>query len=328
LAPWILEHLNTGKAKAGDPVDPMRFNEFDLVERELSYGRTGFALQFMLDTSLSDAEKYPLRLSDLIITNIHAELAPIRIQYGSGPQQMIEGIPLVGLAGDRLFRPLFVDKEWRPYQGAVMTIDPSGRGKDETAWAVTKMIHGNIWLPDAGGFPGGYDAPTLSALVLKAKQHRVNEILVESNFGDGMFSELLKPYMEKMYPCTLNEVHHTGQKELRIIDVMEPVMNQHRLIVDEELVRRDAQVENPNYQLFYQLTRLTRDRHALPHEDKLEAVSMGISYWIEHMAKDQDKAAKEFRDAKLDAELRKFMEQVVGFKKPKDSTLDLCGLPL
>ena len=54
----------------GEPTDPNRFSEFDLLEREASYGRSGFALQFMLDTRLSDAERYPLNVSDLIIMDI------------------------------------------------------------------------------------------------------------------------------------------------------------------------------------------------------------------------------------------------------------------
>ena len=46
----------------GEPTDPARFSDFDLLEREASYGRLGFALQFMLDTRLSDAERYPLKV--------------------------------------------------------------------------------------------------------------------------------------------------------------------------------------------------------------------------------------------------------------------------
>ena len=51
----------------GKPTDPQRFNEVDLMERLSSYGRSGFNLQFMLDTTLSDANRYPLKLNDLII---------------------------------------------------------------------------------------------------------------------------------------------------------------------------------------------------------------------------------------------------------------------
>ena len=50
--------------------------KMNLVEREASMGRSNFMLQFMLDTSLSDAEKFPLKMSDLIITSVNPTKAP------------------------------------------------------------------------------------------------------------------------------------------------------------------------------------------------------------------------------------------------------------
>jgi hypothetical protein len=73
LAPLITKRLSTKKAIPGEPTDPKRFDSEDLAERKLSYGRAGYSLQFMLDTSLSDAERYPLKLQDLIVMNLNAE---------------------------------------------------------------------------------------------------------------------------------------------------------------------------------------------------------------------------------------------------------------
>ena len=67
----------------------------------------------------------------------------------------------------------------------------------------------------------------------------MNEIIIESNFGDGMFNQLLVPIISKIHPVTLTEVRHNTQKEKRIIDVLEPVMNQHRLIVDKKVIQSD-----------------------------------------------------------------------------------------
>jgi len=314
LAPYILK----SRLEVGAPTDPERFNDFDLIERETSYGRSGFALQFMLDTSLSDANKYPLKLSDLIVWNIDLEKAPVKFMYGSGPEQLIrpQDLPMVGLQGDRLYRPLKWDKEWRPYQGAVMLIDPAGRGRDETGYAISKMMHGNIFLCDAGGFTGGYEEKTLNTLAEKAKEGGVHEIVIESNFGDGMFLELMKPILKKHeYTVTLSEIRNSVQKERRIIDVLEPVMNQHRLIVDEELIRRDARgTDDINYQLFYQMTRMTLERGALAHDDRLDAVAESVAYWKNRLAKEQDSAADEWREEQLNKELAHFAEHVMGVK--------------
>ena len=68
LAPIIQEST---KELADKPTDPGRFSELDLLEREASYGRSAFALQFQLDTTLSDLERFPLKLADLKIGRAH-----------------------------------------------------------------------------------------------------------------------------------------------------------------------------------------------------------------------------------------------------------------
>ena len=129
LAQSIVEKYEKGILKCGDPTDPLRFNDTDLIEREASYGRSGFALQFMLDTSLSDAEKYPLKLSDLMVLPLGDHKAPCSLQYGSTTDLQLKDYLNPGFTGDRWYRPFFVDKDWIPYEGKIMSIDPSGRGE-------------------------------------------------------------------------------------------------------------------------------------------------------------------------------------------------------
>ena len=124
--------------------------------------------------------------------------------------------------------------EYISYTGSVLAIDPSGRGKDETAYAVVKMLNGILYVIDFGGITGGYSSETLQALSVIARKYLVNQVLIESNFGDGMFMELLKPTLTKIYPCTIEEVRHSIQKEKRIIDTLEPVMNQQCFLGDRE----------------------------------------------------------------------------------------------
>jgi hypothetical protein len=308
VAPWIKERLDKGLKKVGDPVDPARFNELDLIEREGDYGRTGFALQFMLDTRLSDELKFPLKHRDLIVTDIDNEKAPVKLSYGSDPKLMHKDLPLVGFTGDAYYRPFFIsEEEWQNYQGAVLAIDPAGRGKDETGYAVVKMLYGRLFVSECSGFLGGYEEPNLRKLAMVAKKHRVNEILVESNFGDGMWTRLFSPILNKIYPCTVTEVKHTFQKELRIIDTLEPVMNQHKLIISPDVIRKDAK-DDLNYQLMYQMSRITRERGALAHDDRLEALAMAVGYWVEEMGVDSETAHDQYQEHLSDQELEKFME--------------------
>jgi hypothetical protein len=312
LAPSLYEAITRKEeAPTGLPTDPQRFTEEDLLERELSYGRSGFALQFMLDTSLSDRDKYPLKLSDLIVMSCDDTTAPDKVVYGIF--NPLDQLPNVGLSGDRYYAP--ADTVGRSeYSGSVLAIDPSGRGSDETGYAVVKALNGYLYVTDAGGIKGGYDDATLKSLAVIAKYNKVNMVLIESNFGDGMFTELFKPYLQKVHPVTIEEVRHSKQKEQRIIDTLEPVMNQHKLIIDPRVIQKDydsVQDLPPEkamkYMLAYQMTRITRDRGALSHDDRLDVLAMAVQYWVEQMAADADKEINLKRQDLMMKELDKFM---------------------
>ncbi len=318
LAPKILLELQGNAKLVGHSTDPQRFDDQDLQEREASYGRSGFALQFMLDTSLSDADRYPLKLADLIIMPLDRELGPAKVAWASDSDNCLNDVPNVGFNGDRFYKPMYVSRDqYLPWQGTIMAIDPSGRGKDETGYAVVKMLHGILYVTAWGGFRGGYDDKTLASLATIAKDNKVQYIVTESNFGDGMFSELLKPYLQRIYPCTVEDERSSGQKELRIIDTLEPVMNQHKLVIDKRLIEEDYKSTQgmgleaaQKYQGFYQMTRITRDRHSLAKDDRLDALAIGVHYWVEQMSRDTETAVKDHKQQMLEEDLKKFVEEV------------------
>ena len=322
LAPKIIEEIKEDEEIKGQPTDPKRFDAQDLMEREASYGRTGFALQFMLDPSLSDADRYPLRLSDLLVMSLNPREGPEKPIWAASAENMVEDLPNVGLPGDRFYGPVTLGEgAWAPYTGSVMAIDPSGRGADETAYAVVKMLNGFLFVTEAGGLPGGYSEDTLKRLAMVAKEQEVNLILVESNFGDGMFSQLLKPILGKIYRCTMEEVKHSVQKERRICDTLEPPMNSHRLVIDRRVIENDYDSTRHlppekalRYQLVYQMSRITRDRGSLAHDDRLDVLSMAVGYWAEQMAQDVDKQIQTRKDEKQRLELERFMNHSTGHK--------------
>jgi len=318
ISPFINELVDKAGMTPGEPTDPLRFSEEDLMERELSYGKSGFALQFMLDTSLSDLDRYPLKLNDLVVMDLSTDTAPETLVFQRAPYLQIEDIPMVGLHGDKWYRPLDIGSKWIPYEGSVLAVDPSGRGRDETSWCVVKMLSGNLFLVAQGGVHGGgYSDEVMGMLCKQAKNHKVNLVLVESNFGDGMFQALLEPHLKKIYPVGIEEVRHQTQKEKRIIDVLEPVMNQHRLIVDTQVVHQDFQSTQHlppeaalSFQLFYQMTRITKDRGALRHDDRLDCLAMGVRYWVDRMNVEQQEAQSLRKEEEVDQMLEDFMEGI------------------
>lgn len=330
LHPAITRQLEIKPDIVGKPTDPERFSEFELKERELSYGRTDFNLQFMLDTTLSDLEKYPLKLYDLIVYEAPIDKAPVNITWTRDSKYIVENIANVGFSGDRLHRPLFVDSKFSEYEGKVMAIDIAGRGKDKTAYAIVNYLHGLLYVLDAGTLEGGYEKDTLIALSNIANKYKVNLILIEENFSDGMFTELFKPILAKYYPCTVEAVKHFTQKELRIIDSLEPVMNQHRLILSESLIRKDLknlETDNIQHSLLYQLTHITRDKGSLRHDDILDALAIGVKYWTDKMNRDIDNSIREYNERTLLNELDKFLNSkiVIGNKYRQRNPYNVLG---
>lgn len=327
LAPYVGKALDAKPALTSTPTDPKRFTMEDLDERRASYGKAGFSLQFMLDTSLADADKYPLKVSDWIVMSAPQHRAPIAVEWAKDKRNILSDLNNVAMAGDRFYGPMFTsrDIEWVPFDMTVMFVDPSGRGKDETGYAVVRLCQGMMWLVAAGGFLGGYDDSTLQSLAIIAKSKGVNVMLVEPNFGDGMFTKLLAPVVHKVWPsCTVEDADRAkAQKEARIIDTLEPVMMQHKLIVDPEVIESDYKSvqgltgeDAQRYRLVYQLTRITRDRGALVRDDRVDALAGAVAYLLDRMGLDAQKQVKENRQRLKDEQLNRFMQHATGAKAP------------
>ena len=316
LAPYIEDMIAKGEP-VGTPTDT-RFLDEDLLQREGSVGKTYYKLQYQLDTTLSDGDRYPLKQEDLIVMDIPRDKGPIGVSYSSGRDTLLD-IPNLGFTGDTLHGPLYIDKEYTPYQFSIMAIDPSGRGSDEMGYAVIKYLHGKIYVVEVGGMQGGYQNDNLFRLAAVAKTHSVQKIITESNFGDGMFDQLLRPVLNKVHPCTIEEVRSSKQKELRIIDTLEPLMNQHKLIIDKALLVNDIEgsLRDPqslSYGLLYQLTHITRTRGCLRHDDRLDALAIVLAAIVEMVGIDEDDAMQAYRDEELQDKLDKFIGDI---KNPK-----------
>lgn len=304
LAPFVIAN---NEHKAGEPTEPVRFTLEILLDKELKMGRSKFQMQFMLDATLSDLEKYPLKCSDLIVMSLDADSAPEKVIYASDKNKIINDLICMGFSTDRFFSPMYVSEKWLPYQDKVMSIDPSGKGKDELAFSVLGLLNSQIYWLDNGGMQGGYVIENLELLAKIAKKWKVNRIFIEKNYGGGMFTALFMPVLKRIYPeCVIEEITVSKQKETRIIDTIEPILNQHKLIVNRQVILDDFKYSEkyPSekksiYNVFYQLTHITRDSGCLAHDDRLDALEMGISQLVESMSLDVDEQIKIREDEEL-----------------------------
>ena len=314
LAPQLVEDIDKG-AKKWEVTDD-RFDNDDLVEREASMGRSNFMLQFMLDTSLSDAEKFPLKCADLIVTSVNPTTAPESIVWCSDPQNVIKDLPTVGLPGDYFYSPMQLQGEWDSYQETICSVDPSGRGTDETAAAFISQRNGFLYLHDMRAYRDGYSDQTLLDILKGCKKYGVSKLLIETNFGDGIVSELFRKHLQQTKQAIdIEEVRANVRKEDRIIDSLEPILNQHRLVIDRSVIEKDFK-SNPDaapeerllYMLFYQMSRMCREKGAIRHDDRLDALSQGVKYYTDAMGISALEAIKDRKRTEWNAMLEEFFD--------------------
>jgi len=291
IAPQLQEDLDNG-AEPWEPTDPDRFNNEDLQEREASMGRSNYMLQFMLDTSLSDAEKFPLKMADLIVTSVNPSKAPDNIIWCSDPKNVLKDLPTVGLPGDYFYSPMQLQGEWTEYAETICAVDPSGRGTDETAACYLSQKNGLIYLHEVRAYRDGYSDSTLLDILKGCKKYNATTLVVETNFGDGIVSELFKKHIQQTKQAIhIEEIRANVRKEDRIIDSLEPILNQHRLVVDRGVIDWDYK-SNPEsapesrllYMLFYQMSRMCRMKFAVKHDDRLDCLAMGVKYFTDALS--------------------------------------------
>ncbi len=291
LAPQIVEDIELG-AKEWEPTDPDRFDDDELLEREAAMGRSNYMLQFQLDTSLSDAEKFPLKMSDLVITSVNPDTAPDACIWCSDPRNVIKELPTVGLPGDFFYSPMQLQGDWTPYQETICSVDPSGRGTDETAASFISQKNGFLYLHEMRAYRDGYSDNTLLDILRGCKKYGVTKLVIETNFGDGIVSELFKKHLQQTKQAIdIEEVRANVRKEDRIIDSLEPVMNQHRLVVDRSVIEWDyssnkdaAPEDRLLYMLFYQMSRMCREKGAVKHDDRLDCLAQGVQYFTDALS--------------------------------------------
>ena len=315
LAPQLENDLETTEDLTWKPTDT-RFQERDLLERESAMGRSNFMLQFMLDTSLSDAEKFPLKFADLVVTPINPETAPENIIWCSSPENVLKDLPSVGLPGDHFHKPMQFQGDWKPYQETICSVDPSGRGTDETVACYLSQLNGFIYLHEIKAFRDGYSDHTLLEILKGCRRYKASTLLIESNFGDGIVSELFRKHCQNTKTSiNIEETRANVRKEDRIIDSLEPVLNQHRLVIDPRIVEWDyrSNQDAPGetrllYMLFYQMSRMCREKGAVKHDDRIDALAQGVKWFTDAFAISADEQMKQDRRDEWNDMLQGFLD--------------------
>ena len=301
--PSILEVSMNQPEMIGRAIDERLDDEFLAKRRMLS--KTNYELHYMLNPNLTDQLKYPLKLKDFIVYDIDPTDNPIRFIYSSEEKIKIKHR---GFTSDYMVSPAWVSDERAEFLYTIMAIDPSGKGTDETGYCVVSLMGGKVFIRDVGGVKGGYDDDSLQSLVAIGMKYKVNQVTVESNFGGGAITKMIeKKFIDNQYPVRFEETRSSNQKELRIIDTLEPLLNQHRIIIDRQTLEKDF--EKPtNYSFTYQLSHITKTRGSLTHDDILDAVEMAVSSLVEYMSRGEEKALESYADDRAKKIVQQYMD--------------------
>ncbi len=317
LAPYILTRLSADPSLAfgggvlgdrGKVTDPDLLSEETHQAKLRDRGESSYQLNYMLNTRLMDAARFPLKTQDIIVMRgRHDSEFPLVVTRGVGPQYECT---YQSSGKSYIFsKPLSVSTQTSKLQGIHFHVDPAGGGKngDETGWACTGFLNGNVYLLGAGGVPGGYALSDLERLAEIVARFSPNTVSVEKNMGHGGFVAAWLPILRKHWKGAITEPYVTGQKEVRIIGTLEPVMGRGSFIMLESVIEEDDEStsvyagQRAIYSLFQQLTKLSRARGSLAHDDRIDALEGAVRPWIAMLALDQEKRAADEEKAKLAA---------------------------
>lgn len=314
----------------GKAVDPLLLPEDILVAKEIDQGAAYFQLQHMLDTRLSDADRFPLKSSSLVFMNVNLKSTPIEINLLSSAATLVHTVSDFPTA-EKYYRAASFGAEFGAFLGTHMYVDPAGGGQngDETAYVVTRFSAGYIYVVAVGGVPGGLSTESMDALTAIASEWKIDQVDIEENYGSGALRHVWTPILNKAHTCHIEPVWESGQKELRIIDTLEPVIGSQRLIFDEALLLKDwtdCQAyplgKRASYSLFYQISRITRDRDSLRHDDRLDALAGSVRHWLPNLRVDNVRAANKAKTANW----RKLMSDPLGNGQPVAGYNSMFGL--
>lgn len=356
IAPMIIQALiadptlQTGggiEGNRGKPTDKGgHINESILQEKELEYGEEGFSLQYMLDTTLSDALRTKIKLSDMIVLDCDNNSVPEKLYWAATPTKLLkDGKPNV--KDNRMYYASGVSDNFIGFDRKVMTLDPSGAGGDELSFAAGGATNSYIYLLSTGGYVGGTTRPNIEAVIEKMISLDIQQLDIEKNMGHGtvaaLFVErlealrnLAKQQHELVSPmCTrlglnhrelertlsqmgISEYYVTGQKEKRIIDTISPITRRHKLVVTVQAIEDDwlyCQKHNPEKRLqfsaFQQMGNITYDRNSLVHDDRADCIQRLVETLSPLLSRDEEKLQVE-RD---EAFVKGFMQNPMGYNQ-------------
>lgn len=328
LAPFVLNKMLANPSlrvgggidgSKGQAADPQRYTDADLIEKELDKGPEDFQLQYMLDTSLVDAMRQQLRLSDLVCANFSPDLLPEVIGWQASAKYEVSLGADFPIPMAKMYYAPPAECNFVAPKDVFMFVDPAGGGADELSAAAACTVGPYIHVLDVMGLKGGLNDANEREIIDFVRRNKVARIKCESNMGHGLFEISLRAVFNthenasdlRHIAQNITGEYSTGQKEKRIIDSLVAPMQRHRVVIHQQVFESDKRYnlqhgleQRTAFSLFYQLANITTDRDSLPHDDRLEAVAGAVREFKHVLDQDAHKAAAKRKEDELKDYLR------------------------
>ncbi len=304
--------LGCGGGLLGDwgvPTDPGRNSEHILQTKMLGAPMGWFELQYMLDTTLSDSMRFPLKTEQLVVLENVQSRAPLTVTRAVNAHDM-RMYTSSGFSF-KVSTACVVDDTHLDYTQVWACIDPAGGGAnaDETAWVVCGLLNSNVYVLGVGAVPGGYAAGTLDSLAQQLSAYPLHGVTIEKNLGNGAYTAVFTPVLRKYSPCQIQESYVKGQKEKRLINTIGPILSRGSLIIDSAVVEQDSRacaqhplVKRQYFSLFYQLAKIQDTPNCLIHDDRLDALASCCAHFMPALQIDSAQTRIDLDKATIEAQ--------------------------
>jgi len=297
LSPHIYQRLEQDPSLYGKPTDE-RFPLEEIEKKRLGMGKTAFEMQFMLRVP-TDKERFPLSMDDILITNFKLGYGLVNIVIGN---KRGSSISIKGMRPEDNYNYYRDVGFGATSEYTILSIDPSGRGKDLFAYSIVSTVGGRFFIHKVDGLEGGYSDENLTQIIRDCKKFRVREVVIEDNFGDGIVGALLTKIMDLIgYRVRVIGIKNTKNKIERIITTLEPLFNQHRIIFHERVIKDSNRIYDEigaEHSLIYQLSYIENGGE-LEHDDCLDSLEIGVNYLSEFANRATQKAEVAIMDREI-----------------------------
>lgn len=266
----------------GIPTCPEYLGEDVLLGKEQVQGAPFFQLQHMLNPTLSDESRKPLRTEMIKVVSLpHVNTLPV-VLHAVGEER-------IGNVGFTRVKWDPSEVQEKPY--VIATIDPAlggAKSGDRTGYCVLGVVSGYAYVLDAGSWKGGYSEELMTQWAVTMSKFKPSRIIMESNAGNGIITQTFRPILQDYaqqhcWNVGLDDVRENGQKETRAINRLVPVMGRGALVVTEGAIRSmddslsDVEPKlRESFSLWYQINNITYQRNSLRHDDSIDALSLAI----------------------------------------------------